>query len=98
MEELSVNPGHIVTVTDFAPETLQSIVDHLEASTTFEHLVYREAELDAIWSITGFYLANLRDPRHRDELALLHEVAHQAHDLVGSRRPKEAANLLRKLL
>jgi len=30
----------------------------MEASTDFEHLVYREAELDAIWSITGFFLVN----------------------------------------
>ena len=33
----------------------------MEVSTDFEHLVYREAELDAIWSITGFFLAN--EPR-----------------------------------
>jgi hypothetical protein len=98
VEQPAANPGHIVTVTDFTPETLRSIVEHLDVSTSFEHLVYREAELDAIWSITGFYLANVRDPAHRDSLALLHDLAHQAHDLVGCRRPVEAADLLRKLL
>ena len=89
-----MNPAHIVTVTDFSPETLRDIIAHLEASTTFEHLVYREAELDAVWSITGFFLKQGRD----EALERLHQTAHQAHDLVGQRRPREAANLLRSVL
>ena len=48
------DPNHIVPVSDLSTETLQSIIALLEISTDFEHLVYREAELDAIWSITGF--------------------------------------------
>ena len=92
------NPGHIVTVTDFSPETLLNLVAHLEVSTSFEHLVYREAELDAIWSITGFFLASEDDPAKRDTLLRLHGVAHQAHDLVGQGRPRDAAGVLRALL
>jgi hypothetical protein len=87
-----------VAVTDFSPETLLEVIAHLEASTDFEHLVYREAELDAIWSLTGFSLSRARDPRQREPLARLHAIAHQAHDLVGQRRPREAAGLLRGLL
>src|SRR5438309_2560009 len=53
-----VNPDHIVSVKDFSSDTLRNVIAHLKASTSFEHLVYREAELDAIWTITGFFLAN----------------------------------------
>ena len=53
---MELNPEHIVTVADFSPVTLRSMIAHLEVSTAFEHLIYREAELDAIWTITGFYL------------------------------------------
>lgn len=93
-----VNPGHIVTVTDFSSETLRALIAHLEVSATFEHLVYREAELDAIWSITGFFLAGERNPAKRDALQRLHQQAHEAHDLVAQKRPRDAAHLLRALL
>ena len=86
-----VNAAHIVSVRDFAPATLQAIVAQLDASTEFEHLVYREAELDAIWSITGFALSQSPD----EAVERLHQAAHRAHDLVGEGRPREAAALLR---
>jgi hypothetical protein len=92
------NPAHIVTVTDLSPQTLRSLIAHLEVSTDFEHLVYRESELDAIWSISGFVLKN--DPEKSDEEMIhrLHEAAHRAHDLVAGGRPREAADILRTCL
>ena len=93
-----MNPAHIVTVQDFSQDTLRAIVAHLEASTDFDHFVYREAELDAIWSITRFVMD--REPRlaQHEAVSRLHEGAHRAHDLVGDGRPREAAAVLRKLL
>jgi hypothetical protein len=35
-----VKPGHIVSVTDFSPDTLRSVVAHLEVSTRFEPFVF----------------------------------------------------------
>ena len=91
---MQLNPGHIVTVTDFSPETLRGIIAHLEVSVDFEHLVYREAELDAIWTITGFFLANEPASSTRDEVNRLHAGAQKAHDLVAERRPGAAAKVL----
>jgi len=91
----TVNPAQIVAVRDFSPDTLRSIASHLEVSTDFEHLVYREAELDAVWSITAFFLAQRPDPAQLAAVSRLHEAAHRAHDLVGEGRPREAAVLLR---
>src|ERR1700722_11986097 len=93
-----VNPEHIVPVTNFSPNTLWSIIAHMEVSTDFEHLVYREAELDAIWSITGFFLLNEPDSNQREAVRKLHVGAYKAHDLVADRRPAEAATVLRSLL
>jgi len=92
------DPWHIVSVSDFSPETLQRIIAHLEVSTEFEHLVYREAELDAIWSITGFFLNSEKDSDQREIVERLHKAAHEAHDLVADGRAAEAATLLRGLL
>ncbi len=93
-----VNPSDIVAVEDFSKSTLSEIVAYLERSTNFEHLVYREAELDAVWSITGFYLGSERNPPRRLELERVHQAAHQAHDLVGARKPRDAAAVLRRLI
>ena len=94
----NTNPAHIVTVQDFSKETLASIVEHLEVSTDFEHLVYREAELDAIWSITAFVMADEANAAQRESILRLHTGAHHAHDLVADGRPGEAAKLLREFL
>lgn len=93
-----VNPGHIVSVQDFSPDTLRNIIAHLKASSSFEHLVYREAELDAIWTITGFFIANEPASSMRDEVNRLHAGAHKAHDLVAERRPGAAATVLEGFL
>ena len=95
---MELNPGHIVAVTDLSAETLRSIIAHLEVSTDFEHLVYRESELDAIWSIAGFLVNRERDATRRDKMLHLRGVAHRAHDLVAARLPLDAAEVLRELL
>lgn len=89
------NPAHIVRVLDCSPETLAGIVAQLAISTTFEHLVYREAELDALWSLTGFLLRWEEDAAARLTLAELNRAVHRAHDLVGERRTAEAIECLR---
>src|SRR5258707_15568457 len=93
-----VDPAHIVPVTNFSADTLWSIIVHMEVSTDFEHLVYREAELDAIWSITGFFLVNEPDSNQSEAVRRLHAGAHHAHDLVADRRPADAAIVLRSFL
>jgi len=92
------DPGHIVAVCDFSAETLQAIIAHLEVSTEFEHMVYREAELDAIWSITGFFLINESKSDLYAFAERLHAAAHQAHDLVAEGRNRDAATILRGFL
>jgi len=92
------NPKHIVTVRDFSAATLRELIAALEASSEFEHLVYRESELDAVWSISGFALKDEPNAMRRDAIARVRDTAHIAHDLVADRRPREAADKLRNLL
>ena len=92
------DPAEVVAVKDYSPETLRRIIEHLEVSTEFEHMVYREAELDAIWSITGFFLSSKPDAQQREAAIRLHAGAHEAHDLVADGRAGDAATLLRKFL
>jgi len=94
----TADPAHIVTVSDFSLETIRRIVSQLEVSTDFEHLVYREAELDALWSITAFFAGRERDVNRREAVTRLHAGVEKAHDLVASRHPGEAAVVLRGFL
>lgn len=95
MSSGAVNPGHIVAVIDFSAETLREIADHIEASTRFEHFVYREAELDAVWSLTGFAMLQERDASKRAAAAQVRDAAHRVHDLIGEEKPREALETLR---
>jgi hypothetical protein len=88
-------PGHIVAVADFSPDTLRSVIDHLEVSTSFEHFVFREAELCAIWSLTGFALGGRRARAEREAVTRLRDAVLQAHDLLGRKQPLDAMQRLR---
>ena len=91
----NVDPSHIVPVKGFSVDVMRSLVAHLEASKDFEHLVYREAELDAVWSLTAFYLLDEDDMEKRKAVELLHLCVHRAHDLVAAGQPEAAAAILR---
>jgi len=84
-----------VAVADFSPDTLRGVVAHLEVSTAFEHFVFREAELGALWSLTGFALAGNPDPEEREAVMRLRHAVLQAYELLGRKRPLEAVRSLR---
>ena len=93
----AVKPGHIVAVVDFSPETLREVIAHLEVSTAFEHFVFREAELGALWSLTAFALKNGTGNGKRGALMRLREAILDAHNLLGGKKPLEAAERLKKI-
>lgn len=95
-QDREANPAHIVPIHDFSTEVLRNLVAHLDASTDFEHLVYREAELDALWTLTGFCLMAEMDLANRSALNRLHVAVREAHDLVADERPGAAAAILRE--
>jgi hypothetical protein len=97
-DEREVDPAKIVIVRDCSSDVLKTVIAHLEVSTEFEHLVYREAELDALWSLTDFHLMTETDLIKRNGIEQLHRAVHQAHDLVADRQPAAAAAVLRALL
>ena len=98
-----MSPDDVCPVEDFSAATLAALIDVLERSTTREHFVYREAELDDLWRVIDTASRAARnDTRERERAVFLEElqvIAVEAHDLVGAdERPLEAAARLRKAL
>jgi hypothetical protein len=92
-----IDPDHIVLIVDFSQDTLRNVIAHLEVSTGFDHLIYREAELDAIWTLTSLRAIRTSDP-DAQAAAQLHAAVQTAHDLVAANRPQAAADILRNFL
>ena len=98
-----MDPDCVRAVEDYSAETILALSAVLDRSTTREHLVYREAELDDLWRIIDTALtASRRDSRAAalsERLQRLLALTIEAHDLVGSAElPREAAARLRTAL
>ena len=94
----AIKPGHIVTVADLSPDTLRDVIAHLEVSTSFEHFIFREAELGAIWSLIDFALSGETDAAQREDLVQLRCATVQAYESLGKKRPVEASRHLDRLI
>jgi hypothetical protein len=93
------NPSHVVPVEDYSAATLLNLIAHLDVSSSFEHCIYRESELDAVWRLLDIALERgdgAALPRER--LLALREAVQQAHDLAADERPTEAAARLQREL
>jgi hypothetical protein len=97
-----LNPSNIVPVQDLSPATLRALIALLEASTSFEHLVYRESEMDALWSQADMAVRSARARNaaaaEMERLERMFAAARAAHDLVAEEAPIQAAARLRDVL
>jgi hypothetical protein len=96
----ALDPGNVVPVEDFSNETLENIANHLDASTRFDHFIYRESELDGICRLVEEAMKETpaSDLHAVSRLQQVLGAARAAHDLVADERPDEAARSLRSVL
>jgi hypothetical protein len=96
-----MDPTRTIPVQDYTPATLRAVVTQLEGSTTVDHLVYRESELDALWSLLDVEVrraqARGENEARMQELRELFDAATDAHNLVGADDPEAAARRLRQV-
>lgn len=97
-------------VCDLLPETIEAVAARLLVSDTFEKLVYRECELDALWSLADIAveMMTLKETGNRIKawqvlpensernLVMLRAMLESAHDLTVAAKPVEAAAVLRE--
>lgn len=88
-------------VEDLSVETVTALAGRLAAATRFEHLVYRESEIDALWTLADIALGAARrcaapEPAEIQTLTKLKDLISRAHDLVPDGQVQDAAELLRQ--
>jgi hypothetical protein len=95
-------------IEDLLPETIEGVAARLLLSDTFEELVYRECELDALWTLADIAISVIahRETGHVPEawqsfpegsgetLVRLRSLLEQAHELAVDGGTTEAAAIL----
>lgn len=104
-DELDDDP----VIEDLLPETIEGVAKRLLVSSTFEELVYRECELDALWTLCDIALemVALRESGHYERpwqgiptgdasnLVTLRAMFEEAHEFAADARTEDAARVLR---
>jgi hypothetical protein len=92
---MSLDDGN-VTVSDLAPATLERVAQRLGGPNGFGDLIYRESEVDALWSLadnavtvraTSGDLAGVSEA----DLLRFRALLAEAHGLIGGGKCDEAA-------
>lgn len=96
-------------IEDLSPETVLDVADRLSLSHTFEELVYRESEMDALFSLADIALHSGRESlttiemgssstttMDTQELIAVRDLIFRAHDLGTENQMAEGADLLRE--
>ncbi|MEW2624109.1 hypothetical protein [Streptomyces sp. NPDC048106] len=87
-------------VAELTPDTLTAIAERLMAATTFEDLIYRESEIDALWTLVDIQVRQAELSCSAGELekwTALRSRLWEAHDLIPEDRCPQAAVILREI-
>ncbi|WP_017934581.1 hypothetical protein [Nocardioides sp. Iso805N] len=98
--EIGSARNRIYQVTELAPATLLEIAERLDEATSFEDQIYRESEIDALWTLVDIQVRQAElagDPSGLARWRSLHSRLWEAHDLIPDGRCPEAAAILREL-
>jgi hypothetical protein len=97
-------------IEDLSPATITGVASRLIASDSFEELVYRECELDALWTLAdiAIKMIALQETGHAPEawqalpensgpnLVTLRALFEQSHELAVDARTEQAAAVLQE--
>lgn len=87
-------------VDDLHADTVAAVADRTEVATSFAELIYRESEVDALWSLVDIQVRQA-EVNGSPELARwlqIRDLLWQAHDLIPEGRVVESAAVLRSLI
>jgi hypothetical protein len=84
-------------IEELSCESLEATAQRLVSARSFEQFVYRECEMDALFSLADIAIASLgAKDASADTLAQVRALIFEAHDLSHDEEMAEAAVLLRR--
>ena len=91
--------NRIYQVTNLEVATILAVADRTEQATSFEDLIYRESEVDALWSLCDIQVkqAQINDSPELPKWLALREKLWRAHDLIPEGEVAESAAVLRSI-
>ncbi len=92
--------AHMNPVEELTPVTVSEVAARIAVAVDFEDLVYRESEIDALWSLADIARRDAALARSADaeRWAEVLRLIGTAHDLIPDGRCAEAATILRQVL
>jgi len=98
--EIGSARNRIYQVTELTSDVLLGIAERLDVATSFADQIYRESEIDALWTQVDIQVRQAGLAGDAERLAhwrSLHARLWTAHDLIPEGRCTEAATILREL-
>lgn len=92
------NTDDIWPVEELTAEVMRKIADRIAVAGSFADLIYRESEIDALWSLADIEArdAKANGAADADRKAELLSKIGEAHDLIPEGQCAEAAEIIRK--
>lgn len=87
----------IFDVVELTPETVLEVAERTAAAQTFSDYIYRESELDALWSLADIAATRPQPGTDTEHFARLRDRLEEAHDLLPDERGADAAAILREV-
>lgn len=97
--EIGSARNRIYQVTELTRDTLLGIAERLDAARSFEDQIYRESEIDALWTLVDIRVrqAELAGDEALARWRAIHSRLWVAHDLIPDGECARAAGILREL-
>lgn len=84
-------------VVELTRETVLEVAERTAAASTFADYIYRESEVDALWSLADIAATRPQPGVDLDRMAAIRDRLQQAHDLLPDQEGAEAAKLLKAI-
>lgn len=87
-------------IDDWSDIAVWALIDRIQRSSTEEHFIYRETEIDELWRNVDIAaaVAKREGSPEADRLARIRNTVMEAHDLIGvDHKPVEAVEKLKTI-
>ncbi|MDO5499010.1 MAG: hypothetical protein Q4F67_04930 [Propionibacteriaceae bacterium] len=84
-------------VVELTPTTVLEVAERTASATSFADYIYRESEIDALWSLADIAATRPQPGTDPEHFAQIRDRLQEAHDLLPDQQGEQAAEILREV-